>query len=184
MIAASEKVYCFSSLGLEAGQWLCFRNQWCSEPSFWLEGILIQWEDRLWRHWCFGSWSWACERTEPSQDISDLPILARPPSQRPPLSSWRFSTTAPSLSSAGRVHPRGKITVGERICHRSCNGYILMYKKLDSKKNWHKWTYLQNRNRLTDIENKLLVMKVEGWEKGQMGSWEWHVHAAIFKTDN
>ena len=134
MIAASEKVYCFSSLGLEAGQWLCFRNQWCSEPSFWLKGILIQWEDRLWRHWCFGSWSWAGERTEPSQDISDLPILARPPSQRPPLSSWRFSTTAPSLSSAGRVHPRGKITVGERICHRSCNGYILMYKKLDSKK--------------------------------------------------
>ena len=26
-------------------------------------------------------------------------------------------------------------------------------------KNWYKWTYLQNRNRLTDIENKLTVTK-------------------------
>ena len=24
---------------------------------------------------------------------------------------------------------------------------------------WHKWTYLQNRNRPTDIENKLMVTK-------------------------
>ena len=24
-------------------------------------------------------------------------------------------------------------------------------------KKWYKWTYLQNRNRLTDIENKLMV---------------------------
>ena len=28
---------------------------------------------------------------------------------------------------------------------------------------WHKWTYLQNRNRLTDIENKFMVTK---WERG------------------
>ena len=28
-------------------------------------------------------------------------------------------------------------------------------------KNWNKWTYLQNRNRLTDIENKLTVTKGE-----------------------
>ena len=27
---------------------------------------------------------------------------------------------------------------------------------------WHKWTYLQNRNRLTDIENRLVVAKEEG----------------------
>ena len=24
---------------------------------------------------------------------------------------------------------------------------------------WHKWTYLPNRNRLTDIENKLMIIK-------------------------
>ena len=26
---------------------------------------------------------------------------------------------------------------------------------------WYKWTYLQNRNRLTDIENKLMVTEGE-----------------------
>ena len=26
---------------------------------------------------------------------------------------------------------------------------------------WHKWTYLQNRNRLTDIEKRLVVAKGE-----------------------
>ena len=26
---------------------------------------------------------------------------------------------------------------------------------------WYKWTYLQNRNKLTDIENKLMVTKGE-----------------------
>ena len=37
---------------------------------------------------------------------------------------------------------------------------------------WHKWTYLWNRNRLTDIENRLVVAKEEGdgggmdWEFG------------------
>ena len=28
-------------------------------------------------------------------------------------------------------------------------------------KKWYKWTYLQNRNRLTDIENKFMATKVE-----------------------
>ena len=28
-------------------------------------------------------------------------------------------------------------------------------------KQWYKWTYLQNKNRLTDIENKLMVIKME-----------------------
>ena len=32
-----------------------------------------------------------------------------------------------------------------------------------SLKKWYKWTYLQNRNRLTDIENKLMVTKGERW---------------------
>ena len=36
---------------------------------------------------------------------------------------------------------------------------------------WHKWTYLWNRNRLTDIENRLVVAK---WE-GVGGGMEWEV---------
>ena len=29
------------------------------------------------------------------------------------------------------------------------------------KKKWYKWTYLQNRNRVTDFENKFVVTKKE-----------------------
>ena len=30
------------------------------------------------------------------------------------------------------------------------------------KKKWHKWIYIQNKNRPADIENKLAVTKEEG----------------------
>ena len=30
-------------------------------------------------------------------------------------------------------------------------------------KKWYKWTYIQNRNRPTDVENKLMVTKGERW---------------------
>ena len=36
-------------------------------------------------------------------------------------------------------------------------------------KAWHKSTYLQNRNRLRDIENRLVVAKGEGGESGMDG---------------
>ena len=35
---------------------------------------------------------------------------------------------------------------------------------------WHKLTYLQNRNRLTDMENKLVLAKGEGGGSGM--DWE------------
>ena len=38
---------------------------------------------------------------------------------------------------------------------------------------WHKWTYLQNRNRLTDIENRLMFVKERGEERGM--KWEFGV---------
>ena len=40
-----------------------------------------------------------------------------------------------------------------------------------SLKIWYKWTYLQNRNRVTDVENKLRVIKDEGREEyiGRLG---------------
>ena len=37
-------------------------------------------------------------------------------------------------------------------------------------KMWHKLTHLQNRNRLTDIENRLVVVKGEG--RGSGMDWE------------
>ena len=50
---------------------------------------------------------------------------------------------------------------------------------MESKKKWQKWTYLQNRKRLTDLENELMVARVRG-----SGVWNGHVHTAIFKMDN
>ena len=41
----------------------------------------------------------------------------------------------------------------------------------------HEWTYLQNRNRLTDIKNKLMVTK---WERGRnkLGVWDSLIYTA------
>ena len=44
--------------------------------------------------------------------------------------------------------------------------------------------YLQNRNRLTDKENKLLVTKGERWaEKYKFGIWDEHKHSTVYKID-
>ena len=49
----------------------------------------------------------------------------------------------------------------------------------------YKWTFMQNRNRPTDIEKKLIVIK-RGWCQGlnKLGGWDWHMHTALYKTDN
>ena len=59
-----------------------------------------------------------------------------------------------------------------------------------SKKIWYKWTYLQNKNRLTDLENEFMVAMVVGGRrigerknrgKGRIGeSLGWtHTHCYI-----
>ena len=35
---------------------------------------------------------------------------------------------------------------------------------------WHKWTYLWNRNRITNIETRLMAAKWEGKREGRIGS--------------
>ena len=46
--------------------------------------------------------------------------------------------------------------------------YDITYVK--SKKKWYKWTYLQNRNRPTDVGKKLMVTK--GERGGKCGIWD------------
>ena len=56
-------------------------------------------------------------------------------------------------------------------------------------KKWYKWTYLQNRNRVTDVEHKLMVTKGESggginWEIG-IDIWHSrHIKSTIYKIDN
>ena len=49
----------------------------------------------------------------------------------------------------------------------------ITYHLYAESKTWHKWTYLQNTNRLTDIENRLVVAKAEGREWDGLGFWGW-----------
>ena len=40
------------------------------------------------------------------------------------------------------------------------------------KKKWYKWTYLQNRDRLTYIENQLMAIKRESGGRDKLGIWD------------
>ena len=45
-------------------------------------------------------------------------------------------------------------------------------------------TYLQNRNRVMDVENKLMVPRGEGGKgRDKLGGWDWHLHTT-YKIDN
>ena len=52
---------------------------------------------------------------------------------------------------------------------------------------WYRGTYLQSRNRDTDVENKHTDTVVEG--KGEwdvLGDWDWHIYTidTIYKIDD
>ena len=53
-----------------------------------------------------------------------------------------------------------------------------------NQKKLYKWTYLQNRNRPTDIEKKVRVTKGEkGWGRAELEVWDQQIQPAIYKTD-
>ena len=49
---------------------------------------------------------------------------------------------------------------------------------------WYKWTYLQNRNRVTDVKNKLMVTKGERGGGNKLRDWDWHIYITIYKIGN
>ena len=44
----------------------------------------------------------------------------------------------------------------------------------------YKWTYFQNRNRLTDFENKFTVTKGESWERGINQEFEINIYTMLY----
>ena len=48
----------------------------------------------------------------------------------------------------------------------------------------YKWTYLQNRYRLTDLENGFMVSGERVVGRDRLGVWDWHVHTITHKTDS
>ena len=57
-------------------------------------------------------------------------------------------------------------------CSRSDKDKYMISLTCGIWKEWYKWTYLQNRNRLTDIENKLTVPKGERGGRDKLGVWD------------
>ena len=79
---------------------------------------------------------------------------------------------------------------GPRDCHTEWGksdgdrqiSYDIIY--MWNLKKWYKWTYLQNRNRVTDVENKLMVTRAERGERDKLGDWDWNIHTTIYTIDN
>ena len=70
---------------------------------------------------------------------------------------------------------------GKSDRERQVSHYITYMWNLDYD---YKWTYLQNRNRFTNLENQLMVTWGKSWGRDRPGAWNWHVHSAIFRTDS
>jgi len=64
-----------------------------------------------------------------------------------------------------------EILILSQVRKRKTN--IIWYHLFVESKIWHKWTYLQKRNRFTDIENRLVVASGEGGGSGM--DWEFGV---------
>ena len=48
------------------------------------------------------------------------------------------------------------------------------------KKQLYRWTYLQNRNRLTDLENELMVTRGEGLEGGIVKEFGFDMYTLLY----
>ena len=51
-------------------------------------------------------------------------------------------------------------------------------------KKWYKLTYLQKKNRITDVENKLMVTSREVWGRDKLGDWDCQINTINYKIDN
>ena len=69
-----------------------------------------------------------------------------------------------------------EIIILSEVSQRKTN--TLWYHLRVESKIWHKWTYLWNRNRIRDIENRLVVAKGEG--AGGRMEWEVRVSKCTF----
>ena len=69
-----------------------------------------------------------------------------------------------------------EIIILSEVSQRKTNIWYCL--DVESKKR-NKWTYLQNRNRLTDIENKLMATK-GNWRRDKLGVWDQNTQTTIF----
>ena len=61
--------------------------------------------------------------------------------------------------------------------------YINIHMRNLKKKNWYRQSYLQSRNRDTDVKKTTHVPSGErGWE--ELGDWNLHKYTTMYKIDN
>ena len=48
-------------------------------------------------------------------------------------------------------------------------------------KKWYEWTYLQNKNRVTDVEKQTYGYQ-SGRRSNKLGDWGWHIHTVYIHT--
>ena len=83
-----------------------------------------------------------------------------------------------------------EIMDGPRDCHTEWSksdrerqiSYDIAY--IWNLKKWYKRTYLQSRNRVTDVEKILWLPRGKGTGRDKLGDWDWHIHTTIYKIDN
>ena len=62
--------------------------------------------------------------------------------------------------------------------HRS-----IFFYDVESKRKLDKWTYLQNRNRFTNLENEFIVAKKEEWGEGIVGESGIDMYVVLWVTN-
>ena len=86
--------------------------------------------------------------------------------------AWKI----PWTEEPGRLQPMGSRRVG----HDWATSRSRSRSYVECKKKRYKWTYFKKKQRLSDLENKLMVSGA----RDHSGVWDRHVHTAIFKIYN
>ena len=90
-----------------------------------------------------------------------------------PLWSLPCQDSLPSLSAM-------RIRIWWMTEKDKCHMIPCIYEIL-KKKSGYRWTYLQNRNRVTGVESKLTVIRGKEGGRGKLGGWDGHIQTRYIK---
>ena len=118
-------------------------------------------EDEMvgWHHWLNGyefEQTWRrCKRQGSPACCSPWGYKELDMTERP-NNKWKMNAVMPLIATWMDL----QIMILSKISQKKTN--TIWYHLYVQPKIWHSWTYLRNRRRLNDIENRLVVVSVEG----------------------
>ena len=95
------------------------------------------------------------------------------------LPEWTFQNA--NMSLAHVTHKKKLHSFASHLRHSLSKTNTIWYHLYVESKIWHKWTYLQNSNRLADIENRLVCQGGEG--EGWDGMRDQQIHTSLYRMD-